>query len=46
MKITIKIGENQYELSDVTDKSIYYSVKELKDLIAHIVEQNNKIEPK
>jgi hypothetical protein len=46
MKITIKIGENQYELSDISDKSIYYSVKELKDLITHIVEQNNKIEPK
>ena len=46
MKITIKIGEKQYELSDVTDNSIRYSLTELKDLIAHIVEQNNKIEPK
>jgi len=43
MKITIKIGNNLYELSDTSDNSIRYTIDELKNLITHIVEQNNKI---
>jgi len=46
MKIIIKIGDNQYEFSDVTDHSIRYTLNEITQLIEVVVEQNNKIQSK
>jgi hypothetical protein len=43
MKIVIKIKDIEFEVSDSTDRSIYYSVNELKEIITHIVEEHNKI---
>lgn len=43
MKVIVKIKDIEFEVSDTTDRSVYFSVKELKEIITHIVEEHNKI---
>jgi hypothetical protein len=46
MKISIKIKEIEFEISENSDNSIRYTLPEIKDLITHIISEHNKINPK